>query len=266
MKQAFYVIAILMSLCSQGVIANGTIRIATTTSTENSGLLADILPHYEKQTGNSVHVIAVGTGKALELGRRGDVDVILVHARKSEMAFVEEGYGVERYAVMYNDFVIVGPQADPAKIKGSESAQSAFNKITSQRPIYISRGDNSGTHKKELSLWKLTGALPKGRWYREVGQGMGKTLQIADELQAYTLVDRGTWLVYEQKVSLRVLYDGDKLLFNPYGVIAVSAAKHPSINQQGAASFIKWLTSNATQTRIANYKIAGKQLFHPSAK
>ena len=241
------------------------LRLATTTSTANSGLLEAILPDFEKHSGYTVHVIAVGTGKAIRMGEDGDVDVILVHARSAEDKFVQAGYGIDRKDVMYNDFVLVGPPSDPAGVRGMKDAAAALAKIAAQKAIFISRGDQSGTHKKELSLWADAGVSPAGKWYREAGQGMGKVLQISDELDAYTLVDRGTWLAYEDKLKLQIEVEGDKRLFNPYGVIAINPAKYKDIDYKGATAFIDWLTSASTQSMIGGFRIHGKQLFIPSA-
>ena len=258
---------LLLSLLLCGSVASAaTLRLATTTSTANSGLLEQILPEFENSSGYRVHVIAVGTGKALRMGEDGDVDVILVHARAAEEKFLAAGLGIDRKDVMHNDFVLVGPASDPAGIQGHTDAALALAKISQGQQIFISRGDQSGTHKKELSLWQASGSAHKGPWYREAGQGMGKVLQISDELNAYTLVDRGTWLAYADKVQLRVLVEGDKRLFNPYGVIAVNPARHPDINYQGAKAFSHWLTSAATQKRIGEFRIHGKNLFIPDAK
>lgn len=266
MSPLFYSICIVLSLFSQSIFANEPIRLATTTSTENSGLLSNILPFFEKKSGYKVHVIAVGTGKALELGRRGDVDVILVHAKNAELEFVNQGFGIKRFDVMYNDFVLVGPAEDPAQIKGKLQITQALSLIEAKNSMFISRGDNSGTHKKEKTLWQKTNLSPSGYWYREIGQGMGKTLNIANELQAYTLVDRGTWLAYKDKVSLKLLVEGDPQLFNPYGIIAINPEKHQATNQSGANSLINWLTGSQGQQLVGNFKIAGKQLFKPSAQ
>lgn len=249
----------------QPLTASQTVRIATTTSTENSGLLANILPSFEKQSGYKVHIIAVGTGKALELGRRGDVDVILVHAKNAENTFVKEGYGVKRFDVMYNDFILVGPNLDSAKVRGSSKIADALSNINQHQSIFISRGDNSGTHKKEKHLWQQSGQSIKGSWYREVGQGMGKTLMIANEMQGYTLIDRGTWLAFKDKVDLKLLVEGDTKLFNPYGIIAINPKKHSTTNIKAANEFIRWITSPSTQAQIADFKISGQQLFIPSA-
>jgi len=242
------------------------IRLATTTSTDNSGLLNKLLPVFSAETGYKVHVIAVGTGKALRLGKDGDVDVVLVHARAAEDKFVAEGSGVKRYPVMYNDFVIVGPQSDPAKIAGVKTSKEVFSRIQNSRSLFISRGDNSGTHKKELSIWNSTELEPKGEWYREVGQGMGKVLQMANELDAYTLTDRGTWLAYRSKVELQIVFEGESSLFNPYGIIAVNPARYSDINFAGASVLIDWITEKSKgQKMIGEFKLAGEQLFIPNA-
>lgn len=244
---------------------NMVLRMATTTSTENSGLLNDILPRFEKSTGYKVHVIAVGTGKALRMGRDGDADVLLVHAPPSEMKFVNAGYGVNRRGVMYNDFVIVGPAKDPADIHGMKDVVKAMAKIAHHNAMFISRGDDSGTNKKELTLWKEAGIKPHGKWYREAGQGMGRVLQMTGELQAYTITDRGTWLFMKSKLPLKVLVQGDPRLFNPYHVIAVNPGRYPDINYKGAMYFITWITSRPGQSLIAKYRVNSMQLFVPTA-
>lgn len=241
------------------------LRLATTTSTENSGLLNVLLPLFEKMSGHKVHVIAVGTGKALRMGEAGDADVVLVHSRQAEKKFIANGHGVNHRAVMYNDFIIVGPENDPAGIKGETNSVNALKKISQTNNLFISRGDNSGTHKKELALWKMANLKPSGKWYREAGQGMGKVLQISNELSAYTLTDRGTWLSSQAKSSLKVLLEGDKRLFNPYGIMAVNPAKYQDINYIAAMSFIAWLTSPKAQQQIAQYKINNNVLFTPMA-
>ena len=247
---------------------NKLIRLATTTSTDNSGLLNELLPHFTADTGYRVHVIAVGTGKALKLGRDGDVDIVLVHAPKAEQEFVNSGHGVKRYSVMYNDFVVAGPSDDPAGIAaGSQDIDKAFAAIARSRSLFVSRGDNSGTHKKEQSIWAGAGIKPSGTWYREVGQGMGRVLQMANELDAYTLTDRGTWLAYEDKVQLRIAFEGDKALFNPYGIIAVNPRNYPDINSAGANALIDWITAQGKgQKLIGEFRLRGKQLFVPSAE
>ena len=244
------------------------IKLATTTSTENSGLLRFLLPKFEKDSGYTVHTIAVGTGKALRMGRDGDVDLLLVHAKKAEEKFIVEGHGEKRFGVMYNDFIIVGPENDPAKLANIKTAEKALEKIASSKSVFISRGDDSGTHKKELSLWKSANINIKekaGAWYREAGQGMGKVLQMAGEMDAYTLTDRGTWLAYESKSPLKIAFEGDSVLFNPYGIIAVNAKKYPDLNTVGANTLIQWITSNRGQHLIGKFKVAGNVLFTPNA-
>lgn len=242
------------------------IRLATTTSTENSGLLGILLPRFTQQTGYRVHVIAMGTGKALRMGRDGDVDVVLVHAPKAESEFVANGFGAQRHSVMYNDFVLIGPAHDPAGINTAPSVTEAMQRIANHSALFISRGDDSGTHKKELTLWDSIQLQTRGNWYREAGQGMGKVIQIADEMEAYTLIDRGTWLAYRDKSSLRLLFAGDPLLHNPYGIIAVNPKRFPDINYSGANKLITWITAEPAQTLIASYQIAGSRLFTPSAR
>jgi tungstate transport system substrate-binding protein len=266
LARLFFVIALLITTqCLAQSAQHQTVRLATTTSTDNSGLLADILPAFTEATGYPVHVIAVGTGKALRMGRDGDVDLVLVHARAAEDTFVNEGHGVRRYGVMYNDFVLVGPASDPAGIGKAKSAGTALKRIAEHQAGFISRGDDSGTHKKELGLWQQSGVNPAGNWYREVGQGMGKVLQIASEMDAYTLTDRGTWLAYQAKSPLKIAFEGDPLLFNPYGIIAVNPKRYPDINHKGANALIKWLISPDGQARIGNFRIGENQLFTPSA-
>lgn len=241
------------------------LKLATTTSTENSGLLEYLLPAFERDSGYRVHVIAVGTGKALRMGRDGDVDVVLVHAPAAEQKFVDDGHGVTRVPVMYNDFVVVGPAGDPAGSGNSTDTHEAFSKIAGSKALFISRGDDSGTNKKELSIWKDAGITPQGEWYREAGQGMGKVLQMAGELSAYTLTDRGTWLAFRSKSPLHIAYEGDPALFNPYGIIAVNPARYPDINHDGAQALIKWITSSSGQQMIGKYSVADSLLFTPSA-
>lgn len=241
------------------------IRLATTTSTDNSGLLSYLLPAFENKTGYRVHVIAVGTGKALRMGRDGDADVLLVHAPAAEIEFVKTGYGDERYPVMYNDFILVGPASNPANIKAGPVISDALQQIADNNSTFISRGDNSGTHKKELSLWQAKKIDPAGKWYREVGQGMGKVLQMAAELNAYTLTDRGTWLAYQDKSPLKILNEGDPQLYNPYHIIAVNPQRFPDINYRGARTLISWITSTAGQSLIGEFRLNNTLLFKPSA-
>lgn len=245
--------------------ANMVIKMATTTSTENSGLLKDILPKFETKTGYSVQVIAVGSGKALKMGEDGDVDVVLSHAPAAEKEFVEKGFGDQRYPVMYNDFIILGPEADPAAIKGSKTAPEAVGKIASKQAVFISRGDDSGTHKKELKLWETANTKPAGEWYREAGDGMEKVIQMAGELSAYTLADRGTWLASMDKSPLKILHEGDKDLFNPYGIMAVSQKRYADINHTGAQALIDWMVSAEGQQAIGNFKVHDTALFTPNA-
>ncbi len=243
--------------------------LATTTSTYDSGLLDYLLPAFEEETGIEVEVVAVGTGQALEMGRNGDADVLLVHAPDQEEAFVGMGYGVDREPVMYNDFVILGPKEDPAGIGGMTDAAVAFARIAATESPFVSRGDNSGTHMKERRIWLEAGIAPEGAWYISAGQGMGAVLIMANELGAYTLSDRGTYLSCRTEVqNLVILVEGDPLLFNPYHVIAVNPRLHPTVNYEGARKFIEWLTSLETQERIAAFTCSdtGEQLFYPDSE
>jgi tungstate transport system substrate-binding protein len=242
------------------------VRMATTTSTDNSGLFDVIQPVFERELDIRVHVIAVGTGKALELGRRGDVDVVLVHARPAEEAFVSAGYGLERHEIMYNDFIIVGPKADPAGVRGLRDAGKALARIAAAGSTFISRGDDSGTHKKEGAIWQEAAVAPAGDWYRQVGQGMGKTLQIAGELDGYTLVDRGTWLAIRSRSPLQLLVAGGEELKNPYGIIAVNPGRFPDANHAAVQRLIDWFGTDQAHALIAGYRVDGEQLFHPVAE
>ncbi len=252
-----------------GGYAETEILCASTTSTENSGLFSYILPMFEKKTGVKVKVVARGTGAAIEMGKRGDADVVFVHAKEQELKAVEEGFFVNRHDVMYNYFVIIGPADDPAKIKGIKSTAEAFKKIA-ESSQFVSRGDNSGTHTKELSIWKKVGIEPKGqKWYLEVGQGMEKTQRIANEKRAYALTDRGTWLATKDKDKLEtvIVLEGDSGLFNQYGVMAVNPEKHKHVKYKDAIAFINWLISKEGQQAIASFKDKnGNQLFIPNAK
>lgn len=245
--------------------AQKVIKLSTTTSTENSGLLTYLLPQFEASTHTKVHVISVGTGKALELAKNGDVDVTLVHARPSEDKFVAAGYGVNRRDVMYNDFIIVGPESDPAGIKGGRDVIGAMKKIVESKAKFISRGDNSGTDQMEKTYWKEAGAQPQGASYISAGLGMGEVLTMAGELQAYTLTDRATYGAYRAKIGLAVAVQGDAKMFNPYGIIAVNPARYKDINYKGAMLLINWITSDEGQKKIADFKVNGQQLFYPSA-
>jgi len=242
--------------------------VASTTSTQNSGLFDCLLPIFEKKTGIDIRVVAVGTGQALRLARNGDADVLFVHHRPSEEAFVKEGFGVVRHDVMYNDFVIVGPKEDPAKISGSKNAAKALQQIARLGDLFVSRGDDSGTHKKELELWRAAGEDPtqhSGEWYRETGSGMGATLNTAVGLGGIVLSDRATWLSFKNKKDFRILVEGDPKLFNPYGVILVNPKRHPHIKVEEGGMFIDWLISPEGQKAIASFTVNGKQLFFPNA-
>ena len=244
---------------------NPILKMATTTSTQDSGLLNELLPAFQKKTGYEVQVTAVGTGKALKLGENGDVDVVLVHARADEDKFVEAGFGDKRYSVMYNDFIFVGPAEDPAKVQDTKTTADALKQIAETKSPFVSRGDDSGTHKMEKKLWEKAGVKPEGEWYREAGQGMGEVLQMSGELKAYTLTDRGTWLATMDKSPLKIVLEGDKTLMNPYGIIAVSQKRYPDVNHAGAQALIGWLISVEGQKAIGDYKINGQALFTPSA-
>ncbi len=246
-------------------IGEERLRMSTTTSTESSGLLKVLLPPFEKANNCKVDVIAVGTGKALKLGANGDVDVVFVHARKAEDKFVADGDGVYRKDVMHNDFVILGPKGDPAGLKEAKTVQDAFKKLAEKKAEFVSRGDDSGTHKKEKSLWKAVDIKPEGKWYVEAGQGMGAVLQMADNKQAYTMADRGTFIAYEDKIDLVIVFEGDKALYNPYGIIAVNPEKHEGVNFDLAKKFIDYVTGPEGQKIIGDYKKKGKQLFFPDA-
>ncbi|MTW12096.1 extracellular solute-binding protein [Pseudoduganella eburnea] len=253
-------------LVAQGASAQQVIRLSTTTSTENSGLLAYLLPAFEARTNSKVHVISVGTGKALELSKNGDVDVTLVHARPAEDKFVAEGWGVDRRDVMYNDFIVVGPAADPSGIKGGKDVLAAFRKLAAGPAKFISRGDNSGTDIMEKAYWKQVGTQPPGAQYVSAGLGMGEVLNMAGEIGGYTLTDRATYGVYQAKTGLALMVEGDPRMFNPYGIIATNPAKHPGVNYKGARQLIEWMTSPEGQAKIAQFRPAGQQLFFPSAK
>ena len=249
-----------------GAHAAPDLRLATTTSTENSGLLNAILPLFEAKYGTRVRVISVGSGKAMKLGENGDVDVVLVHSRADEEKFVATGFGVNRRDVMYNDFVIVGPKSDPAGIRGSDVLK-AFEKIAAAGSRFVSRGDDSGTHKMEQKYWKATGVEPAAMsGYVSAGLGMGEVLMMASEMRGYTLTDRATFTAYRAKTGMEILVSGDPRLFNPYGVIAVNPARHPDVNHAGAMQFIGWLTSAEGQAAIAAFRVDGEQLFFPNGR
>lgn len=257
---------ILVAFASLG-LAQEHLKMSTTTSTENSGLLKVLLPPFEQKFNVKVDVIAVGTGKALELGKNGDVDVVLVHARANEDKFVAEGYGVDRRDVMYNDFIILGPKDDPAKIKESKSAIEAFKKLSDAQVTFVSRGDKSGTDIKEKDIWKAAEIKPQGKWYQEAGQGMEQVLTMASEQKAYTLSDRGTYLALKGKLELEILYAGDKALYNPYGIIAVNPQKFAHANYKMAKQLIDWITGEEGQKIIREFgkDTVGEPLFYPLA-
>ena len=244
------------------------ITVASTTSTEQSGLFGHLLPIYEKQTGVKLRVVALGTGQALDVARRGDADVVFVHARDAEEKFLAEGHGVKRFPVMYNDFVLIGPKSDPAKTAGGKDIRAALKKVRATQAPFVSRGDRSGTHMAELALWKAAEIdidKAKGPWYRDTGQGMGPALNTAVSMGAYILADRGTWLAFKNRGDLAILVEGDKRLFNQYGVMLVNPAKHLNVKKELGQQFIDWLVSPVGQRAIADYKIDGEQLFYPNA-
>jgi len=254
-----------MLILSSVAAAEEVLTMATTTSTENSGLLAELIPPFKEKFDVRVDVVAVGTGAAIELGRNGDADIIFVHAREAEDEFLANGYGVNRRDVMYNDFVILGPASDPAEIRDTKNAEAALEKIAAAKAEFVSRGDNSGTHKKELSLWDSAETKPEGNWYLESGQGMGPSINMADERQAYILVDRGTFLAYSGDIELEIVNSGDPALFNPYGIISINPAVHNHVNYQMAMAFTGYITSQQGQSIINNYMRHQGQLFYPSA-
>jgi tungstate transport system substrate-binding protein len=245
------------------------VTVASTTSTEQSGLFKHLLPLFERKTGIQVRVVALGTGQALDMGKRGDADVVFVHARTLEEKFVAEGFGVKRLEVMYNDFVLIGPKTDPAKVAGGKDVLEAFRKVKAAQAPFVSRGDKSGTHFAELQIWKEAGidiAKDKGRWYRDTGQGMGPALNSAAGMNAYILADRGTWLSFRNRAGLTIVVEGDKRLFNQYGIILVNPAKHAAVKKDIAQAFIDWVVSPEGQKVIAEYKIGGEPLFVPNAR
>ena len=245
------------------------IVVASTTSTENSGLYSFVLPRFSEQTGIEVRVVAVGTGQALHIAQNGDADVLLVHHRPSEDQFISQGYGVTRYDLMYNDYILVGPRDDPASVLSAANVIGAVQRIATNKSLFISRGDDSGTHKKELELWNQSGidtTKVGNGWYQETGRGMGGTLNMASALDAYTLSDRATWLKFGNKGRLDILFQSDPPLFNPYGIILVNPQKHPHVKTRDGQTFIDWMLSETGQTLIANYRILGQQAFFPTAK
>ncbi|MGF1766133.1 substrate-binding domain-containing protein [Enterovibrio makurazakiensis] len=256
----FALVSILLSV-SGTVSAAELVRLATTTSTYHSGLLDFLLPEFKKDTGYDVQVLAAGTGKALKMGENGDVDLVMTHAPNAEAKFVDKGYGVLPRGLMYNDFVLVGPVSDPAKVKGIKDVTAALAKVAETDRHFVSRGDDSGTHKKELLLWQAASVKPEFSAYKAVGQGMGPTLTMANEIQGYTLTDRGTWLAYQSKLELGVLVEGDKRLFNPYQVILINPSRYPDLNYQGAKELSDWLVNPKAQAMINDFRVNGQQLF-----
>jgi tungstate transport system substrate-binding protein len=259
----------MMSLPVEAADKN-VIRLATTTSTANTGLLDYLLPKFEQTCSCKVQYVAVGTGKALKLGEDGNVDVVLVHARPAEDKFVAAGHGIDRRDVMYNDFILIGPHNDPAKIKGDTNVIIALKKIVQSKSKFVSRGDDSGTDQMEQSYWKTAGIKPteinQSHWYFSAGQGMGEVLMMSGEMRAYTLTDRGTYIAFRDRIGLPILVEGDPPMFNPYGIIAVNPKKYPDVNYKGATALISWITSKEGQQLIASFKVSGEQLFVPSAK
>jgi tungstate transport system substrate-binding protein len=267
-RRIILAVALAAALSAPALAQDKSIVVASTTSTQDSGLFGYLLPIFTKATGISVKVIAQGTGQALDTARRGDADVAFVHARAAEEKFIAEGAGVKRFPVMYNDFVLIGPKGDPAGIKGTKDIVAALKAIQAKGAPFVSRGDRSGTHQAELALWKDAGidiATAKGPWYRDIGQGMGAALNTAQAMNAYLLSDRGTWISFKNRGDLAISVEGDKKLFNQYGVILVNPDKHPNVKKQDGQAFIDWLISPAGQQAIAGYKIDGQQLFFPNA-
>jgi tungstate transport system substrate-binding protein len=256
-----------LALHGAAVAQERAITVASTTSTEQSGLFGFLLPRFTAKTGIQVKVVAVGTGQALDIGRRGDADVVFVHDRPAEDKFMAEGFGVKRFDVMYNDFIVIGPQADPAHVGGGKDVLEALRRIAAAKAPFVSRGDKSGTHQAELRYWKDAGIAvdPASGWYREIGQGMGPALNIASSTDAYLLADRGTWLSFRNRGTLAILVEGDRRLFNQYGVMRVNPAKHPKVKVAEGQAFVDWLISAEGQRTIADYKIEGQQLFFPNA-
>ena len=257
-----------LAFAGSAIAQDKSIVVASTTSTQDSGLFGHILPMFKAKTGIDVKVVAQGTGQALDTARRGDADVVFVHAKPAEEKFLSEGFGVKRYPVMYNDFILIGPKSDPAGVKGSKDIVAALGAIKAKGADFISRGDKSGTHQAEINLWKVAGvdiAKDKGPWYKEIGQGMGAALNTASASNAYVLADRGTWLSFKNRGELVISVEGDKRLFNQYGVMLVNPEKHPSVKKDLGQQFIDWLVSTEGQKAIADYKINGEQLFYPNA-
>jgi tungstate transport system substrate-binding protein len=258
----------LLAAASPAPAQDKSIVVASTTSTQDSGLFGHILPMFKAKTGIDVRIVAQGTGQALDTARRGDADVVFVHAKAQEEKFVAEGFGVKRFDVMYNDFVVIGPKADPAKIKGGKDVVAALKAINDSGSPFVSRGDKSGTHAAELALWKVAALDPGGTkpaWYREIGQGMGAALNTSSAMGAYVLSDRGTWISFKNKGDLEIVVEGDKRLFNQYGVMLVNPEKHPSVKKDLGQAFVDWVVSPEGQNAIRSYKVEDQQLFFPNA-
>jgi tungstate transport system substrate-binding protein len=268
-RRLFVCLAALLAFAPPALAQEKSIVVASTTSTQDSGLFDHILPLFKAKTGIDVKVISQGTGQALDTGRRGDADVVFVHARPQEENFVADGFGVKRFAVMYNDFILIGPNSDPAGVKGGKDIVAALTAIKNKAASFVSRGDKSGTHAAELALWKAAGidiaGADKGPWYREIGQGMGAALNTASAMNGYVLADRGTWLSFKNRGELDIVVQGDKRLFNQYGVMLVNPDKHAHVKKDLGQAFIDWLVSSEGQKAIAEYKINGQQLFFPNA-
>ncbi|HZQ01536.1 MAG TPA: extracellular solute-binding protein [Reyranella sp.] len=267
-RRALLVLAAIFAIAGSTAAQDKSIVVASTTSTQDSGLFGYLLPIFKAKTGITVKVVALGTGQALDVGRRGDADVVFVHAKSEEEKFLAQGFGVKRYPVMYNDFVLIGPKSDPAGVAGGKDIVAALRAIKAKQSSFISRGDRSGTHIAELKLWQAAGidiATAKGPWYKSIGQGMGAALNTASASDAYVLSDRGTWLSFKNRGELAIAVQGDKRLFNQYGVMLVNPAKHPTVKKELGQQFIDWLVSREGQDVIAGYRINGEQLFYPNA-
>jgi len=269
-RRGFSVLLMTLALCVSvpAALAQNFITVASTTSTEQSGMFKHLLPIFQKKTGIEVRVVALGTGQALDMARRGDADVVFVHAKSAEEKFVAEGYGVKRLPVMYNDFVLIGPKSDPAKVAGGKDITEALKKVKGTSAAFVSRGDRSGTHMAEIALWKQSGvdiAAEKGPWYRDTGQGMGPALNSASSMNGYILSDRATWLAFKNRGDLTIVVEGDKRLFNQYGVMLVNPEKHKHVKREMGQAFVDWVVSPEGQKAIADYKIGNDQLFFPNA-
>lgn len=264
--RTFLIAAAVVTVLSTAQARDRYITLASTTSTEASGLFEHIVPRFREATGIDVRVVAVGTGQAFEIGRRGDADIVLVHDTTGEKAFVQNGHGQERRDVMYNDFILAGPSEDPAGIRGANSALEAFRRIADHQAPFTSRGDDSGTYRSELRLWESAGIEPGGSWYRELGSGMGETLNTAAAMNAYVYVDRATWIAFDNRQNLELLFEGDEVLFNQYGSVLLSRERHPDIKHDLAGQWHQWLLSDQGQAAIASYALGGQQLFFPNAR